>query len=193
MRDIDVRKAVRKRLDRLHAGDDDTLVVEEMGLWANYVRVDVAVINGEFHGFELKSARDTLERLPRQAAVYNEIFDRVTLVLAENHLEKAADHVPEWWGLITARSVAGGSVRLHKRREARFNPSVSAIHVARLFWRAEAISVLEKHELARGFRSKRAEQIARRLADELPLDVLRGEARAAIKCRDRLGQPIADV
>jgi hypothetical protein len=39
--------------------DLDTRVVEEMGIWAGSVRVDIAVINGEFHGFELKSDRDT--------------------------------------------------------------------------------------------------------------------------------------
>ena len=55
MRDRDVRCAVMAYLDRLHAGDADTRVVQEMGIWSGSVRVDIAVINGELHGFELKS------------------------------------------------------------------------------------------------------------------------------------------
>ncbi len=79
MHDIDVRLAIRRHLESAHDGDQDTRIIEEMGIWAGSVRVDVAVINGEFHGIELKSARDTLDRLPRQATLYDEVFDRVTL------------------------------------------------------------------------------------------------------------------
>ena len=51
MRDADIRKAVRTMLDAQHVGDDDTRIVEEMGVWSGSVRVDIAVINGELHGF----------------------------------------------------------------------------------------------------------------------------------------------
>jgi hypothetical protein len=194
MHDVDVRHAVRKRLNRLHKGEADTLIVEEMGIWANFVRIDVAVINGEFHGFELKSERDTLARLPRQASVYNEVFDRVTLVMAEKHCRKAADKIPDWWGILSARTTKRGHVALKTERRPRLNPCISLIHVARLFWKSEAIAVLEKHGLSRGFKSKTSEEIAQRLASSLPLDTLRDEARAAMKARaSLLREPFADV
>ena len=64
MRDRDVRQALLAHLAELHAGDPDTRIVEEMGVWCGTARIDVAVVNGELCGFELKSERDTLERLP---------------------------------------------------------------------------------------------------------------------------------
>jgi hypothetical protein len=70
MRDRDVREAVLERLAAEHAGDADTHIVQEMGVWSGVARIDIAVINGELCGYELKSDRDTLERLPRQMEYY---------------------------------------------------------------------------------------------------------------------------
>jgi hypothetical protein len=188
MRDIDVRRAVRFWLDDLHAGDDDTRVVEEMGIWAGSVRIDVAVINGEFHGFELKSAKDTLERLPSQAALYSEVFDRVTLVAAEKHVSKARAIIPRWWGISTAKDYHG-EVRLRQSRLAKQNPRPQPLQIARLLWRPEALALLARRGLDLGIRSKPAEALAQKLAISLPLEELRAEVRLALKARTnwRLG------
>ena len=102
MRDRDVRAAVRQDLDARHGGDTETRIVEEMGIWSGTVRIDIAVINGELWGYELKSERDTLERLPAQAKLYSRVFDRVTLVVGTRHVGAAEDAVPPWWGLTIA-------------------------------------------------------------------------------------------
>jgi hypothetical protein len=184
MRDIDVRRAVRQHLDAAHGDDPNTWIVEEMGIWAGSVRVDIAVINGEFQGIELKSARDTLERLPRQASLYNEVFDKVILVIAEKHIAKARTLVPYWWGFRAVSTEKDGSLRLEDVYESAANPSINPIQVARLLWRSEGVAALEKYGLAKGLRSKTAEVIASKLAAELPLNTLRFEARAAIKARE---------
>jgi hypothetical protein len=57
MRDADVRAAVRRRLAAQHAGDDNTLVVEEMGIWSASARIDIAAINGELTGAELEASQ----------------------------------------------------------------------------------------------------------------------------------------
>src|SRR5579864_2664888 len=102
MRDSDVRTAVRAWLNAKYAADPNTRIVEEMGIWSGSVRIDIAVINGELHGFELKSERDTLARLEGQAELYSQVFDRMTLVTAERHLNKAQSKIPPWWGITTA-------------------------------------------------------------------------------------------
>jgi hypothetical protein len=47
-------------------------------------------------GYELKSERDTLERLPLQARIYSRVFDRVTLVTGLRHAGAAEDRIPGW-------------------------------------------------------------------------------------------------
>jgi hypothetical protein len=64
MRDSDVRGATKAWLSAEYACDQDTRIVEEMGVWSGSVRIDIAIINGHLSGYELKSDRDTLERLP---------------------------------------------------------------------------------------------------------------------------------
>lgn len=73
MGDSEVRDAVLSKLDRQYFGDRHTRIVEEMGIWSGSVRIDIAVINGQLHGYELKSARDTLQRLPTQAELYSKV------------------------------------------------------------------------------------------------------------------------
>jgi len=154
-----------------------------MGIWSGSVRVDVAVINGELGGFELKSARDNLERLESQAALYNQVFDRMTLVSAYRHTSKALSKIPEWWGVINADIDNNGTILLEEERKAEINPSVEAIQVARLLWRQEALDVLISYGQERGVKSKPAEKIYTRLADSLPVEKLREEVRACLKRR----------
>lgn len=192
MRDLDLRRAVMDRLHQMHAGDADTRIVQEMGIWSGSVRIDIAVINGELHGFELKSPRDTLDRLPRQAALYNEVFDRVTLVVAERHAEKAAADIPDWWG-ISIVTESNASVVLTDKRTSGLNPDRRAIQIARLLWKAEALLILEARGLALGVRSKSSEAIAARLAEALTLDELRVEVRQALKAREKwLGESVTN-
>lgn len=183
MRDRDVRLAIRAELEAAHAGDSDTRIVEEMGIWSGSVRVDVAVINGELAGFELKSARDTLARLPQQALFYSEVFDRMTVVTAENHLSGCVDMLPAWWGVMVAYNKADGCVGLAPFRDGTRNPSQNPMQIARLLWKAEAVEVLDRHGLVKGLRSKPIDQLHRRLAEQLPIALLRQEVRTCLKIR----------
>jgi hypothetical protein len=181
MRDSDVRTVVRAQLAAAHAGDDDTRIVEEMGIWSGSVRIDVAVINGELAGWELKSARDNLRRLPQQAELYSQVFDRMTIVAASNHVTDCVEHLPDWWGVTIAHS-RRNQVELEPIREACVNLGPNPIQLARLLWRDEAIDVLARHGLATGVRSKPAPAMHQRLS-ELPLTTLQLEVRTALKRR----------
>lgn len=176
---------MRRWLTAAHEGDANTIIVEEMGIWAGTVRIDVAVINGELHGVELKSARDTLVRLPEQQKLFSEVFDRVTLVVARNHILKALPKIPEWWGVVEAQTTSSGNVELVKYRTAALNPAIVPVQIARLLWRDEAIDVLTRYGLERGFRSKPAEVLFQRLASSLTIDQLRDEVRETLKRRRR--------
>lgn len=192
MRDSDVRKATLKMLADCHADDAKTRIVEEMGIWSGSVRIDIAVINGELSGFELKSERDTLARLQDQAELYSQVFDRMTLVAADRHCDKAISKIPDWWG-VTAARFEGDAVRLRSLKKAKRNPSVQPMQVARLLWRQEALDVLERRGLSRGYKSRTADIIAARLVEILTIDELAAEVRAILKSRiNWLGKPICN-
>lgn len=185
MRDSDVRRAVLSWLEGEHAHErEHTRIVEEMGVWSGSVRIDVAVINGSLSGYELKSDRDTLERLPFQRDLYGRVFDFVHLIVGTRHAKEAVALVPEWWGIHVA-TMCNGVVELHPdlNHVAKRNPSPEPYLVAQLLWKDEALRVLEAFDLAKGWRSKRIKLIHQRLAAELPFDELQEHVRAALKAR----------
>lgn len=184
MRDQDVRRAVKAVLSAEHADDGNTRIVEEMGVWSGSVRIDIAVINGSLSGFELKSDRDTLERLPRQALIYGHVFDYLHLVVGERHAEKAQMMLPEWWGIMIA-CMQNGEVKLAAHHEAAPNPSLDPYLVAELLNKEEAIQLLDDFGLAKGWRSKKIRPIHERLAAELPFDELKEQVRLVLKRRPR--------
>ena len=94
MRDFEIRSALVAFLQQHHAHDPDTTVLNEMGLCEGLARIDVAVINGQIHGFEIKSPRDTLNRLASQEAVYSRTLDLVTIVSHAEHLPRVRVLVP---------------------------------------------------------------------------------------------------
>jgi hypothetical protein len=181
MRDLDVRLALRAHLDDEHAGDDDTLVVDELGLCGE-VRVDVAVVNGSLSGYELKSARDNLRRLPRQVEIYSRVLDFATLVVAENHRHQAVEMLPAWWGVNVAREADAMTV-LDVERDGARNDAVDPMSLAQLLWREEALEELDLRGAATGVRSKPRWQVWQRLTTVVDVAELRDVVRARLKAR----------
>lgn len=50
----------------------------------------VLVVNGRLTGWEIKTAADSLVRLPHQQRAYSEVFDRVWLAADRRHIEPRA-------------------------------------------------------------------------------------------------------
>ena len=197
VRDRDVREAVWHWLEREYAGNDDTLMLDELGILNGATRIDIAVVNGEISGFELKSERDTLERLPMQRDLYDLVLDRVSLVVAEHHRKKAVPLISAWWGVWIAHGVTGGRVEVSQERDASSNPRLHAETICSFLWRDEALAILERHDAAQGVKSKPRGVLYRRLAEVLPLDAVRHEVRTALKVREgwrvgRRSRPLSD-
>ncbi len=65
MNDYNIRNELKRRLAARYAEDSDTIILDELRLRHGAARIDVALVNGIIHGFELKSEKDTLKRLPK--------------------------------------------------------------------------------------------------------------------------------
>ena len=177
--DREVRDLLKRHLASTHF-NDDTVVLDELGLCQGDVRIDVASVNGELSGYEIKSPADTLARWPKQCRIYSKVVDRAWLVATEKALEAA--QAPGWWGVIRIVETRD-RLGLRVIRPAQPNPKPHAYSIARLLWRDEAIRALDELGLARGVRSKRRAEAWRRLAESAPLDHLRAAVRAALKVR----------
>lgn len=180
--DAEVRPALRSLLRAEYAGEADSVFLEELGFCGGRVRIDLAVVNGRIHGYEIKSDRDTLERLDGQLEIYNRVLDRATLVVGERHVNAAKALLPRWWGLL--RIDAGpAEPRFTTIRRGHRNPRRQARTLAELLWRDEALALLERRDAARGVRSKPRFAVWDRLCEHFHLEEIAAEVRRCLKAR----------
>ena len=177
--DAEIRPALREHLTRVHAHETDTVFVEELGLSRGQVRIDLAVVNGALHGFEIKSDFDSLKRLARQVDLYSQVLDRATLVVGERFAPRATSLVPFWWGVVRVTSRPKG-LRFTTLRRSRLNPRRNARVLAELLWVNHAMALLQDRGAARGLRGKPRRVLWDRLCELYSLEEI---ARAV---RDRL-------
>ena len=152
-------------------------IFEELGVKHGTARIDIAVINGIMHGYEIKSDKDTLQRLPEQMCEYNKVFDKITLIVGKNHLHEAIKIIPDWWGITLAKVNSEKKVVFYPIREEGENPKQDFRSIARLLWREEALQILEERNNAKGIRSKQREVIYCRLENTLDLETLKNYVR----------------
>ncbi|KDM89727.1 sce7726 family protein [Photobacterium galatheae] len=183
MNDIDVRNAVHKKLLKRHHSDADTLVLDELGICLGACRVDIAVVNGILHGYELKSAKDTLERLPAQVKYYSAVMDKVTLVVSDNHYEEAKKIVPDWWGIKVVTQGSRGGIHIVHERAEKTNRSIDPLRVAQLLWKEECLTLLEKWGSLKGNKSKPRHKLWAIVSETIPEKQLRNEVRLQLKKR----------
>jgi hypothetical protein len=173
---------LKQDLESRYATDPDTLVIEELGILHGRCRIDLAVVNGRMHGYELKSDRDTLSRLPEQVQAYGSVFDCVTLVVGERHVRRAIEIVPDWWGVCVAR-FDSDALSLRDLKLPLTNPAPDPMSVVRLLWRNEALSLLGEVGGAKSVSSKSREWIYAALVAAAGSGYLRAAVRQCLKNR----------
>lgn len=180
--DPDVRPALLSYLAETCAQNPDTFITEELGICRGQVRVDVAVVNGIIHGYEIKSDIDNLRRLAGQVALYSQVLDKATLVVGEAHLHEAVSLIPDWWG-VTVIHTGSGRPNFEPLREAKLNQEQNPRSMVELLWREQALALLEERKQARGYRDKPRSFIWDRLCEVMSPQEISDSVRCQLKAR----------
>lgn len=184
MLDKDVRQAVKDKILKAHINDPSTLVIDELGLDHGRNRVDIAVINGELHGYELKSDSDNLLRLPQQSMTYSSIMDKVTLVVGEKHVQEAINIIPDWWGVKIATMNPRRGVNIVTYRRNKRNKDIDPLELSKLIWKEEALALLAiKIKVDWRIRKLTRKDIYKLIVDTFSLNEIRDNTRAILKSR----------
>lgn len=159
------------------------VVIEEVAVRGGACRVDLALVNGVLHGYEIKSHVDVLGRLKTQAGLYSQVFDRMTLVAAPRHLANATAIVPGWWGVTAVNADRSGRVRFQTVRIPEENPRVDAAALAEMLWREESWALLGRVVGTAGLRVRTRSELHALIARDVPLAQVRAAARQALVSR----------
>ena len=146
-------------------------------------RADVVMITPEIlYGLEIKSDADTYARLPRQVKDYDRYYDFNIIVAGTRHAGHIAEHVPEWWGIVTVE-MDRGRTDFYEMRTAKSNPKMKIEKQLSLLWRPELALIQERNGLPK-YREKSKAFVQKKLLEKLPADLLHEEIIHALFERD---------
>jgi hypothetical protein len=183
MKDIDIRTALKTKILKRYLKEPNTVIIDELGINNGSSRIDVALVNGTIHGFEIKSDSDSLARLPEQIRSFCSVLDHVTLIVGYKLAGAALKMIPDWWGVKLAEQKPTREIHLSEARSPRNNPRLDKLSIVKLLWRDEALELLEEIDSIKGFKSKPRQYIYEKLAEVADLDVIRSRVRYQLKNR----------
>lgn len=186
--DADVRPLLRAWLLSEAATEPDTVVIEELGICRGQVRIDLAVVNGTIHGYEIKSDRDSLRRLDVQIDYYSRVLDRATIVTGERHLRQVQNVVPSWWGVLLVRLTNIGP-QFKTVRRGRNNPSRDPRSLVEFLWLKDAMMLIEQHGVAKGVRGKPRRYVWDRVCASVTVSEMAAVVRQRLKARANPASP----
>lgn len=182
--DIEIRKAFHAQKLKDYHNCQNTIVVDELGLIHGKNRIDIAVFNGCLHGYEIKSAKDNLDRFPNQLSVYRECLEKLTFVVAPTHLEAVSSMSPQWCGILLAEKGERGGITFSTIRRAQKNPEVSAVSFAHLLWKSEAIELLGRLGIERDKQNVSRSELYKQLSELASIEELSAWIKEQFMKRD---------
>lgn len=156
MKDRDIRNLTLNTLYQKHENESNTKIINEMGLINGESRIDIAVVNGILHGYELKSESDNLLRLPKQIENYNRIFERMTIVTDRKYLESVKMLVPDWWGIMVVKKDKSGLREIKKGRKIKTQDEEALLN---LLWKDEYSGLIDILGYPKSLKRMRKNQI----------------------------------
>lgn len=180
--DAEIRRLLKDRLSGRYRHQRDAVILDELGVCRGQVRIDVVLVNCSIHGYEIKSGRDSLRRLPGQADYYSKVLDYATVVVSRCHLQAVMREVPTWWGVM---EVSGDEPNLKVVRNSRRNPWRDTRALVEFLWLDDALALLERHNLDRGARGKPRRFVWDRICEEIDPGVIATAVRDKLKARAR--------
>lgn len=120
-------------------------IIEEKQIGKSRADV-VMVVPDALYGIEIKSDADTYTRLERQVQNYNQFFDYNYVAVGTKHALHIEEHVPEWWGIITAELVEN-ELDFYVLRTPKENPKRKMKKKLSLLWRPELAHIQELNRM----------------------------------------------
>lgn len=190
MNDQQIRAALHTRYLRRYHNHPETLVIDELGLQHGKSKADIAVINGQLNGYEIKSDVDSLVRLNKQIGCYSAVFDYTYLIVTDRHISKARKILPDWWGVILARHGPRGGINFKSINSPSRNLMVDDYSVAQLLWSNEAREILFDLGVRGSQLRKKRSLLYENLVNILPAHTLRLIVRERLKRRQNWRNPM---
>lgn len=147
-------------------------------------RADVVmVIPDKIVGIEIKSDADTYTRLERQVVDYDLYFDQNIVVVGSTHASHVAEHVPDYWGIVSVEECDTDNIDFYVVREMKPNPKADLLRTIRVLWRPELAHIQETYSLPM-YKGKSKDFVRTLIVDRLPAEIVHHEISEILFERD---------
>lgn len=147
MNDPEIRQILIKHFHQKYPNQDNSLVLEEVGILHGSTITDIALFSKVFnHAFEIKSSQDNLKRLESQLKDYVQVFDYISIVTQPSHLDELLCFLPPFVGIILAYD----NGHLELKRSPVSSPYLQMKKLVHLLWKDEIYQFL-KSQGKKGF------------------------------------------
>lgn len=160
---------------------EDTIVIDEFSSSYSSARIDISVLNGSLHGYEIKSERDTLERLPKQIEYYTKIFEYITIVTTDKYTEKIIEIVPDFFGIFLIEKKKN-KLKLKKIRNSKKNKNIDYFELTKLLWKEELKEILKENDIKKVSSLTRLE-LTKKVFENIPQNIIKKFVLTKIKNR----------
>lgn len=181
LNDADVRELLMGELHLHYKNDPNTRIINELGINNGRSRVDIAVVNGIIHGYEIKSDLDTLDRLPRQMSYYNKLFERMTIVSSRKYYEQIRELVPIWWGI---KIISADRTRLIEKRKGRKKGYQDIDTLLSLLWKKELEELIDVLKYPKKMKKLKKHQLLEMFSLEADVKVIQQHVYNSLKTRE---------
>ncbi len=178
MYDRDIREPLFEFLEEYYG---KIRIIEEKRIGRSRADV-VMVLSNAVCGIEIKSDADTYARLSRQVQDYDQYCDCNYIVAGTRHAHHVAEHVPNWWGIITAE-LEEGRPDFYVLRKPGANPKVDWQKKMSLLWRPELVHIQELNQMPR-YKEKSKQFVIEKILLKVPKDKLYGQISQELFERD---------
>ena len=165
LKDVDIREGLFEFLEETFGR---VRVIEEKIIGRSRADV-ILVMEDSLCGIEIKSDADTYVRLESQVPDYDKYYDQNIVVVGTSHAMHIAEHVPDYWGIITVEEVEG-DLDFYILRDPGRNPKMDPKCKISILWRPELAHILEKNEMPRYLQRSKlfvAERILKMVPEEI--------------------------
>ena len=178
LRDADIRDPLFLHLEEQHS---KVRFLEEKVI--GRARADIVmVLPDKVCGIEIKSDADNYTRLANQVENYDCYFDENYIVAGSTHATHVAEHVPEYWGIISVELIKG-YVDFCQIREAKPNPKAKIRNKLRILWKSELAHIQAKAGMPK-YANKGKRFIAEKLIECVPEEMLQRQISDELFERD---------
>lgn len=122
------------------------------------------------------------EEQAAQVRNYDRYYDENYLVVGSTHALHAAEHVPEYWGILSVELIKG-RIDFYRVREAAPNPKARLQNKMSLLWKSEFSHILAENSMPK-YAQKSKKFITEKLISKVPAEVLHEQISEELFERD---------